>query len=132
MTNQEIFDKWLNHCNPTTFSMDEYYTTLFCDSDGSVEYIFDILQIKQSDVIKSKDPIINECLVEIDNLTFQSMKEVERFIKNCLLGEMDVDDVIDEVRYLKDDIRDYYNEKLINFNQISHILGGREVDIQHN
>lgn len=131
MENREVYHSWLNHGDPSSFSLSNYYSSLLLDEEGKADYVFHMIGLSVEDVLSSDNPTVNLSLNDLDNVVRDVSILIEEFVKKRFLSptEYDVENVKEAIDDLDYDMKDLYDEKIRILNTISGELGGRIVSI---
>lgn len=111
---KSVFENWVKCGSKSinSFTLSNHYSTLFEDSDGGFDYMFDVVGLSEVDLINSTNPKVEEVVNQIDGGMKSISELIEEFIKSNLLSETDIEDVEVSLRDLKQNITNTYSDIL--------------------
>ena len=113
MSLENIFEQW-EECGSkklSEFTISDYYSIMFEDSDGTFDYIFEKIGITKEEVIQSEDPKVIDTFEQIDNHMKRTIPLFDNFIQNYLLKDLgSIQFVKDKIDVLDNGLNEVYND----------------------
>ena len=134
MSLEKIFKQW-DECGRkklSEFTVGDYYSIMFEDSDGTFDYIFQNIGITKEEVIQSDDPKVIDTFTEIDKHMKRTVPLFDNFIKNYLLKDLgNIQFVKDKIDVLDKGLTDVYTDVHNEMMYLKNYIEEGDVEFEH-